>query len=142
MIYKKRPLKVDAERWYKVEYDRQAGQNTQPIYHLDVGHFRDPEVDGQEMCDLCNNEMYKHGWIDKYDGSGHVVCPEDWVVTEIDGSKVPYKLHDFEKSHEPNLAYAVSALRDNFERDAVVLIERVGSGMRFTPMEGDEEIIG
>lgn len=140
MIYKKRPLKVDAEQWFRVEYDRQAGANTLPIYHLDVGHFRDPEVDSESCCEHCDATMHDHGWIDTLDG-GHTVCPGDWIVTEVGGRKVPFKPHEFKIFHEPNLDHSTSALRSDFEETSVALIERVGAGVKFTPVEGDEEII-
>lgn len=140
MIYKKRPLKVDAERWYGVEYDRKAGENTQPIYHLDVDYFRDPLVESETPCEYCERAMGDHGWIDTLDG-GHTVCPGDWIVTEVGGRKVPFKPHEFEIFHEPNLDHSLSALRNDVEEAAVALIERVGAGVKFTPAEGDEEII-
>lgn len=141
MIWKKRSLRVDAERWFGVKYDRKPGVNTQPIYNLDVGYFRDPEVDSETSCEHCEAVMGDHGWMDTLDG-GRCVCPGDWIVTEVGGERRPYKPHEFEETHEPNMAYSTPALAEDFEKEAVALIKECGTEMRFKPVEGDEEIIG
>jgi len=51
MEYRKKPVAVDAEQWFKVEYDRKPGVNTPPIYHLDVRERRDKCADTK--CRLC-----------------------------------------------------------------------------------------
>ena len=94
---------VDAERWTKVTYDREAGVNTQPIYHLDVGYYRTSDMDGQNKCPKCGRIMHDHGWLETPMG-GIVVCPGDRIVTEVAGVKYAYKPMIFEAAYEPKEA--------------------------------------
>lgn len=84
MKYLKKEEWVDAEQWFEVTYDREAGTHIQPVYHLDVGYYRTPDRDGQDRCKHCEHIMHDHGWIDTYDG-GQVVCPGDWIVVSTGG---------------------------------------------------------
>ena len=101
MKYKRREAaSVDAEVWNEVTYDREAGTNTQPIYHLDVGYYRTPDRDGQRICPKCDHIMHDHGWLETHNG-GVVVCPGDVIVTECLGVKYLYANVVFESVYEP-----------------------------------------
>lgn len=101
--YRKKPLVIEAEKWYTVTCEREAGHGTEPkdmpIYHLDVGYYRRPELDGQDKCKHCDVIMHNHGWIDTLEG-GHIVCPGDWIITGIQGERSPCKPDIFENSYD------------------------------------------
>ena len=103
--YRKKLEGVEAEQWFKVTYDREAGHGIEPedmpIYHLGVGYYRTPEGDGQDKCKYCDDIMHNHGWID---GSGHTVCPGDWIITEVERVfPYPIKPDIFEATYESYL---------------------------------------
>ncbi len=99
MKFRKKPVVIDAEQWFEVTYDREAGHRTTPIYHLDVGYYRNPDVDTQSACPHCGVIMHNHGWIDDYK-DGHTVCPNDWIITGVQGEKYPCKPDIFEQTYE------------------------------------------
>ena len=101
--YRKKPVVIEAEQWFKVTYDREAGHGItpedMPIYHLGVGYYRTPELDGQDKCKYCKDIMHNHGWIDTLEG-GHIVCPDDWIIKGIKGELYPCKPDIFEQTYE------------------------------------------
>lgn len=101
--YRKRPIVISAERWFKVSYDREAGHGSKPedspIYHLQVGYFRLPAVGGMTKCKRCGDIMHNHGWIDTLEG-GHIVCPGDWIIEGIKGEFYPVKDDIFNLTYE------------------------------------------
>lgn len=101
--YRKRPIIIEAEQWFEVTYDREAGSGmtpgSAPIYHLQVGFYRTPELDGQHKCKQCGKIMHLHGWIDTLEG-GHIVCPGDWIIRGIKGELYPCKPDIFEATYE------------------------------------------
>ena len=103
MKFRKKPIVIDAEQWFKVTYDKEAGHGNkpedEPIYHLGVGFYRTPELDGKNKCKHCKDIMHNHGWIDTLEG-GHIVCPGDWVITGVKGELYPCKPDIFKKSYE------------------------------------------
>ncbi len=92
--YRKKPVIIEAEQWFKVTYDREAGHGIEPedmpIYHLSVGYYRTPTCDGQVECKYCGEIMHNHGWIDTLEG-GHNVCPGDWIIKNVEGEIYPCK---------------------------------------------------
>lgn len=104
--YRKKPIVVEAEQWFKVTYDREAGHGNEPedmpTYHLGVDYYRrpEPEYSGDRLCPHCESSMHVHGWIDTLEG-GHVVCPKDWIIRGIQGELYPCKPDIFEKTYEP-----------------------------------------
>jgi hypothetical protein len=70
-----------------------------PIYHLQVGYYRTPEIDGQNKCKKCGDIMHNHGWIDTLEG-GHIVCPGDWIITGVAKEMYPVKDSIFKKTYE------------------------------------------
>jgi len=101
--YRKLPVEIEAEQWFEVTYDREAGHGyapeDMPIYHLNVGYYRTPECDGENKCKHCGIIMHYHGWIDTLEG-GHNVCPNDWIITGVNGEQYPCKPDIFLKTYE------------------------------------------
>lgn len=101
--YKKKPIVIEAEQWFKVTYDRTASHGFEPtdmpIYHLDVGYYRNPTLDGKNKCKQCGIIMHNHGRIDTLEGD-HRVCPGDWIIIGINGEKYPCKPDIFDKTYE------------------------------------------
>ena len=105
MKFRKKPVVIEAEQWFEVTYDREAGHGLAPedfpIYHLGVGYFRRPETEfgGAVACPECGKPFHNHGYIDTLEG-GHRVCPGDWIITGIKGERYPCKPDIFEKTYE------------------------------------------
>ena len=103
MKYRKKPVIIEAEQWSNVTYDREATHGFEPencpIYHLNVGYFRHPNISGRKKCKHCGNRMHKHGWIDTLEG-GHIVCPNDWIIKGVVGEFYPIKNDIFLKTYE------------------------------------------
>lgn len=90
--FRKKPVIVEAEQWFKVsDFD--------PNQKRDVDYYRTPSMDGQHKCRHCADIMHNHGWIDTLEG-GHTVCPGDWIITGVNGEKYPCKPDIFEKTYE------------------------------------------
>ncbi len=104
MKLRKKPVVIEAEQWFEVTYDREAGhgieQKDMPIYHLSVGYFRRPDVSGESLCSECKQSFHIHGWIDTLE-DGHRVCPGDWIITGVKGEKYPCKDDIFRMTYEP-----------------------------------------
>ena len=47
-----------------------------------VRRFRRPDVDGETICEKCQQMMCSHGWIDQGE-EGLSVCPGDWIVRSL-----------------------------------------------------------
>lgn len=92
MRYKKKPVVIDAYQWHQVsEYIKGVER--------DVDYYRTPDLDGQVECKYCGDIMHNHGWIDTFEG-GHIVCPNDWIITGVQGEKYPCKPDIFEQTYE------------------------------------------
>lgn len=89
------------ERWYSAAECRANGWEGDV-----VRYYRDPEDDGQRVCEHCGRIMHDHGWIDTLQG-GHVVCPGDWIITDdrawfhSHGYCYPCKPDIFAETYEP-----------------------------------------
>lgn len=74
MKFRKKPVTIEAEQWYEVTYDREAGHGItpedMPIYHLGVGYYRRPEDEfsGKNLCPHCEMSLHVHGFIDTLEG--------------------------------------------------------------------------
>jgi len=92
--FRKKSVIIEAEQWFEVTYDREAGHGIEPedmpIYHLGVGYFRHPEVSGERLCSECGKSFHIHGYIDTLE-DGHKICPGDWIITEVRGERYPIK---------------------------------------------------
>ena len=92
MKFRKKPIVVEAEQWFKVSEYREG------VYRI-VDYYRNPEVDEKTKCKQCGDIMHNHGWIDTLEG-GHTVCPKDWIIIGIKGEKYPCKPDIFEQTYE------------------------------------------
>jgi len=99
MKFRKKPIVIEAEQWFKVTYDKEAIGMTSPIYHLNVGYFRHPDIPGEKICKHCKQRMHNHGWIDTLEG-GHNVCSGDWIITGIKGEQYPCKPDIFKETYD------------------------------------------
>jgi len=117
--YRKRPVVIEATRWFKNgdhpadyaedrvgvedgvvtassgEYAKEKGWEGRV-----VRYFRHPGVLGRAECQSCGHTMHDHGWIDTLEG-GHIVCPGDWIITGVKGEHYPCKPDIFEATYEP-----------------------------------------
>jgi hypothetical protein len=91
-FYRKKPVVVEAIQWFKVS-DYKEGEKR------DIDYYRTPSLDGNQPCGYCNGIMHDHGWIDTLEG-GHIVYPNDWIITGISGEKYPCKPDIFNKTYE------------------------------------------
>ena len=62
--FRKKSVIIEAEQWFKVTYDREAGHGIEPedmpIYHLGVEYFCHPEALVEEqLCPECG-ESFRH----------------------------------------------------------------------------------
>ena len=99
MKFRKKPIVVEAEQWFKVSYMESTEKGKFDTEYLSVGYYRHPDVPGTAICKHCGNTMHNHGWIDTLEG-GHNVCPGDWIITGVKGEKYPCKPDIFEQTYE------------------------------------------
>ena len=82
MKYRKKPVVVDAEQWFKY------GDNP-AVLQPGIGDSRVPlryfDEEGHAIPLLEPN-----GWIGTLEG-GHCVTPGDWIITGVKGEKYPCK---------------------------------------------------
>ena len=89
MKFRKKPVVVDAVQW--------GGFNKQ-IVIKEVRHYAPYRVD--KKCEHCGASLGEHGWIKTLEG-GHIVCPNDWIITGVQGEKYPCKPDIFKLTYEP-----------------------------------------
>ena len=78
--YRKKPIIVDAERWYPgVEVEG---------------------VDSSHATGLAHGLPLDTAWVDTLEG-GSIVSPGDWIITGVRGEKYPCKPDIFEMTYEP-----------------------------------------
>ena len=103
MKFRKKPVVIEAEQWFEVTYNREAGHGNEPedmpIYHLGVGYFRRPDVSGDSICSECGFKFHAHGYIDTLE-DGHRACPGDWIITGVKEERYPCKPDIFEMTYE------------------------------------------
>ena len=106
MKYRKKPVVIDAEQWFKNgDHPEDGGETTSELGWESkpegkvVRYFRRPDVEGTNGCKKCSARMHFHGWIDTLEG-GHIVCPGDFIITGIEGEKYPCKPDIFENTYD------------------------------------------
>jgi hypothetical protein len=124
MKFRKKPVVIDATRWFKNGDHPNDYAEDRPDFHRDettgemltivitgqqahehawegqvVRYFRRPDVSDETLCRHCNIRMHEHGWIDTKEG-GHIVCPGDWIITGVQGERYPCKPDIFEATYE------------------------------------------
>src|SRR6266568_304022 len=107
--YKKKPIIIEAEQWFKngdhsqddcQQFDYTDGSGSFLTEGKIVRYYRHPQDSGDRSCEKCGKTMHVHGWIDTLEG-GHIVCPGDWIITGVANEKYPCKPDIFEKNYEP-----------------------------------------
>lgn len=100
MLYRKKPVEVEASRWFS------NGDHPQDHEGADkfgegkvVRYFRHPDTPGTQVCKHCMSVMHVHGWIDTLEG-GHIVCPGDWIITGVKGEYYPCKPDIFADTYD------------------------------------------
>lgn len=104
--YRKKPVVIKATQWFK------NGDHPQDNCSLICGggkvalsegevvrYFRHPDTSGTDLCEKCGKPFELHGWIETLEG-GHIVCPEDWIITGVKGEFYPCKPDIFEMTYE------------------------------------------
>jgi len=106
MKYRKRPVVIKAEQWFKNGDHSEdqceffdAGKGPFQGEGKVIRYYRTPDLNGQNHCKKCKNIMHLHGWIDTLEG-GHIVCPGDWIITGVKGEQYPCKPDIFEQTYE------------------------------------------
>jgi len=100
MKYRKKPVVIDAFQWFGHDPDKPQD----PL----VRYFRRPDIDDSASCAVCSARMHDHGWIDTLE-AGHRVCPNDWIITGVQGETYPCKPDIFAATYEYVLGEPVSA---------------------------------
>lgn len=85
--YKKRPVVISAYQW--------LSNDTSP----DVCRYNNRNGDSRIACNVCSVSLKEHGWIDTLEG-GHIVCPNDWIITGVVGEQYACKPGIFEDTYE------------------------------------------
>jgi len=96
--YRKKPIIIEATQWFKNGDHPEDGDNRyrgdDGMLHQGEGkivrYFRNPGIDGTNVCAKCHTIVHLHGWIDTLEG-GHTVCPGDFIITGIKGEYYPCK---------------------------------------------------
>ena len=88
--FRKKPVVVDATQW--------LAWNHAPSRKLPV--VAAPEIKTEGQCGYCGRDHIDHGWVDTLEG-GHIVCPNDWIVTGVFGETYPVKPDNFDATYEP-----------------------------------------
>jgi hypothetical protein len=89
--YRKKPVVVEARRWFREGDDKDVA----PYYEGAYAAVYQP-------CEYCRRDMSEHGKIEA--GTGElVVCPGDYIVTGATGEKYPCRPDVFEMTYEWNI---------------------------------------
>jgi len=118
MKYRKKPIVIDADRWFKNGDHPNDGKETfeegeykeQLLEGKVVRYFLHPYVLERNKCEHCDNTMHNHGWIDTLEG-GHIVCPGDYIIKGIQGELYPCKPDIFAATYDP-LEREIDRLQD------------------------------
>lgn len=105
MKYGKKPVVIEATQWFKNgDHPKDDSCPISPEDHsLSEGevvrYYRTPDLDGQDECRKCGVIMHYHGWVDTLE-HGHVVCPNDWIITGLEGEYYPCKPDIFKLTYD------------------------------------------
>ncbi len=101
--YRKKPVVIEATQWHR------QGDNPHVTPHTGDG-MRWVQLAGRMGCGQCGVHFvtlgrFTHGWIDTLEG-GHIVCPDDWIITGVAGERYPCKPDIFDATYEAVPAHA------------------------------------
>lgn len=101
MKFRKKPIVIEAHQWFKNGDHPEDRVTPGDIKEgAVVRYYRHPVIRGEETCQKCGYQMYRHGWIDTLE-DGHNVCPGDWIIKGIKGEYYPCKPDIFAETYEP-----------------------------------------
>ena len=104
--FRKKPIVIEAHQWFRNGdhpedcYDRDNAEGRPQREGMVVRRYRSPDKPGDSVCEQCKFVLHHHGWIDTLEG-GHIVCPDDWIITGVKGERYPCKPDIFEQTYEP-----------------------------------------
>ena len=106
--FRKKPVVIEAHQWFKSGDHPEDNRQTIIVDNGEtflgegkvVRYYRTPDLDGQDPCKHCGVIMHSHGWIDTLEG-GHIVCPNDWIITGVKNERYPCKPDIFDATYEP-----------------------------------------
>jgi hypothetical protein len=91
MKYRKKPIVVQAQQWFKAG-DHPRVENLPSLKYASIGFALGAKSNG-----IPPNRL---GWIHTLEG-GHIVSPGDWIINGIHGEFYPCKPDIFESTYEP-----------------------------------------
>lgn len=97
MKFRKKPVVIEATQWHKNGDHPGDGPSTHEGQV--VKYFAPPGSTSNMRCSECDGAFRRHGWIDTLEG-GHRVCPEDWIITGVQGEHYPCKPDIFEATYD------------------------------------------
>lgn len=108
--FRKKPVVIEAVQWFKNGDHPDDGTETfiSPTdgkeYRCEgkvVRYYRHPFNSGEIICRQCNIRMHEHGWIDMREvEDGYVVCPGEWIITELNSRYYPCSPDIFKETYE------------------------------------------
>lgn len=109
MKFRKKPVVIEATQWFKNgdhpkdnvmrPFEDTGEVPKQPREGAIVRYYRHPSIGDSHVC-KCGRTMHDHGWIDTLEGN-HIVCPGDWIITDVAGKTYPCKPNIFAATYEP-----------------------------------------
>lgn len=96
--FRKKPVVVQAERWWKAGDVPEA-----PI----VPHEGESTDGTSWTCAACGHKGHEHGRCETLEG-WHIVCPGDWIIKGVKGEFYPCKPDIFAETYEPILEEATA----------------------------------
>lgn len=108
MKYRKKPVLTEATQWFangdhpedKSEPIERPGSSPGLSEGKIVRYFRSLNIPGGRFCPDCGNVMQKHGILDGLNGE-EIVCPGDYIVTDLKGRYYRLPSAIFEAQYEP-----------------------------------------
>lgn len=109
MKYRKKPTLTEATQWFKngdhpqdrsVEIELTGGSPGLSEGAV-VKHWRSLKIPGGRFCPDCGNVFQKHGILGDGVNGEELVCPGDYIVTNVKGRYYVLKSAEFEGMYEP-----------------------------------------
>lgn len=97
MKFRKKPVEIDAIRWWNHGDHPAVGRSHSPDI---CASQQESEVPAYERCTQCGRRGADHGGIKTLEGL-MFVCPGDYVVTGVEGEHYAVKPSIFAATYEP-----------------------------------------
>lgn len=92
-MYRKKPVLVYAAQWFKLGDAPKLEE-----FHEDVTQYDLTSNPPHSACDQCDASLADHGSIKTREGQ-HRICPNDYVITGVEGDRYAIKPTIFEKCY-------------------------------------------